>query len=254
MSSHDKGIDNARGFFHIRINKVWGKSDVCNKNFSLPDIVSGLNVILLSHLLDIIIHEVIITMNSVYGHYCSIRNGAWEVLIDYKVDRLPVSVVGIANAANIDVVKNSDVDILKGGELGVSILDGSKWAIIYDDTRPKEQIRFTIAHELGHIFLGHPLKSGYHARTFDKNRPDIERDADKFAARLLCPACVLWALNLHTADEIKAVCNVSYTAAKIRAERMEQLYARNKFLTSPLEKKIYINFKNYIDEYTYNNE
>lgn len=80
--------------------------------------------------------------------------------------------------------------------------------------------------------------------------PTIEQQADAFAARLLAPACVLWALNVRTMTEIAELCDISNTAAQIRAERMKILYSRNKFLTSPLEKAVYDNFKEYIQKQT----
>lgn len=70
-----------------------------------------------------------------------------------------------------------------------------------------------------------------------------------FASRLLAPACVLWGLNFHTAEEIAKVCNISITAAQIRAERMDMLYKRNKFLISPLERKVYEQLKGFIDKH-----
>lgn len=60
------------------------------------------------------------------------------------------------------------------------------------------------------------------------------------------PACVIWGLNIHTTKDIQDVFDVSYTAAEIRAERMQILYERNRFLTSPLEKRVYDRFEPYI--------
>ncbi len=69
-----------------------------------------------------------------------------------------------------------------------------------------------------------------------------------FAARLLAPACVLWGLRLHTWEEMADVCAISKPAAINRAARMEELYRRQKFLTSPLEQRVYEQFKPFIDE------
>lgn len=181
-----------------------------------------------------------------YGFYQNARDAAWQVLIDYNVQFLPVDLVQIALSAEISLIKSSEVCELKSNEIGASILDGDRWYIVYDDSVLMERIRFTIAHEMGHIFLGHPLKKGYHARTIDSARSDAERQADTFASRLLCPSCVLWGLNLRTPEDIAHICNVSLSAARIRAERMQVLYDRGKFLTSPLERKVYENFKEFI--------
>jgi Zn-dependent peptidase ImmA (M78 family) len=167
-------------------------------------------------------------------------------LIDFSVSELPVKPVRIARAAGIKVIKNSAVNELQPHESGASLLIEGQWYIIYDDENTRQRCRFTIAHELGHIFLGHELRKGYYARTFNTSRPAIEQQADSFAARLLAPACVLWALNAHTAAEISSLCDISNYAAQIRAERMTVLYSRNKFLTSPLEKAVYKNFGEYI--------
>ena len=137
--------------------------------------------------------------------------------------------------------------MLNPSENGASILYEKECFIVIDDENTVQRCRFTIAHELGHILLGHPTRNGYHARTIDKVRPQIESEADMFASRLLAPACVLWGLNLHTAEEIAKLCNVSITAAQIRAERMDVLYKRDKFLISPLERKVYEQFKGFID-------
>lgn len=184
----------------------------------------------------------------VYGKYKTLIDAAWQVLIDHNISELPVSVTSIAASEGISIIKNSQINILEKDESAMSLFDGSNWRIIYNDSEPTARCRFTIAHELGHIFLGHPLKSGIYTRTFEQNKPLIETEADMFAARLLAPACVLWGLNLHTPEEISAVCSISLAAARIRADRMKILYKRNKFLTSPIEKSVYRNFEKYISQ------
>ena len=140
-------------------------------------------------------------MHEIYGRYKNVRNSVWLILLDYNIKELPIDVFLIATIAGIKILKNSSVGTLKKNEIGKSVLDGEQWYIIYDDTMSIERIRFTIAHELGHIFLGHPLKDGYHTRTIDINKPIVETEADIFASRLLAPACVLWELNLHTHED-----------------------------------------------------
>lgn len=188
-------------------------------------------------------------MSEIYGRYKNARDSAWQVLIDYKINSLPVKISSIAVSAGINIIKNSTVHQLRDNEVGKSVLYNEQWFIIYDDLTSYYRIRFTIAHELGHIFLGHPLITGYHARTVDTSKPVAETEADIFASRLLAPACVLWGLNIHSPEDISRICGISYTAAKIRAKRMDILYTRNKFLTSPLEKQLYKQFENFINNY-----
>lgn len=183
----------------------------------------------------------------IYGAYKNVRNASWQCLIDYKVTDLPVDLVRIADEAGIIICKNSEVHELTGCESGACILEGDQWYLIYDDETVAGRRRFTIAHELGHIFLGHELMNSHHGRSFNILKPQVETEADIFASRLLSPACVLWGLNLHTAEEIAKACNISLAAAKVRAERMAILYGRQKFLTSPLERKVYEQFKGFIE-------
>lgn len=183
-----------------------------------------------------------------YGRYKGLRDAAWRVFLDYGICALPVKVIALAKLAGIRVVENGSVHELSDREIGLSILDGEQWHIIFDETMIETRIRFTIAHELGHIFLGHDLKAGYHARKFERLGKEEEREADMFAIRLLAPACVLWGLDLHTEKEIAAVCNISASAARQRAARMEELLRRGKFLTSPIERKVYEQFHPFIEE------
>lgn len=190
----------------------------------------------------------VVELANIYGVYKKARNASWQALIDNRVDSLPVDVVQIVNNNGIHLLKNSQARELRQGEAGISIFDGKQWFIVYDDTLPLGRKRFTVAHELGHIFLGHPLIAGFHARTTGGKLPQTENEANVFASRFLAPACVLWGLNAHTAAEISRFCEMSKEAAQIRAERMAELYRRNKFLTSPLERQVYDQFKDFIEQ------
>lgn len=185
-----------------------------------------------------------------YGVYQNVRNAAWQCLLDAGITELPVSVTKIAQHFDVTIVKNSVHGWLNPSQSGISYQSESgEWLIVYDDSDSTGRKRFTIAHELGHILLGHPLREGeQHTRVFNKERPEVEKEADMFAARILSPACVLWALDLHTPEEIAERCQISYAAAKYRAERMQILYSRQKFLTSPIERKVFEAFKPWIEQ------
>lgn len=183
---------------------------------------------------------------NIYGVYKNARNAAWQCLIEYRITTLPVDLLHIANEAGIIIRKNSEVHELTRCESGACILDGTQWYLIYDNEAMIGRRRFTIAHEFGHIFWGHEFLSGKHGRSFNTDKPQSETEADMFAVRLLAPACVLWGLDIHSYKEIIEVCNISIAAAKIRAERMVILYERQKFLTSPLERKVYDQFAGFI--------
>jgi Zn-dependent peptidase ImmA (M78 family) len=182
-----------------------------------------------------------------YGLYKNLRDGAWKTLLDNNISSLPVDVASIAQASDIKLIKDSDVNILLHGEHGRVYCANNEWFIVYNEKNPTDKSRYTVAHELGHIFLGHNLallKYGKAPKT--NKKPKSEQQADMFAERLLCPACVLWALNLKTPEEIARVCGVPLDVAKRRAKRMEELYKRNKFITSPLEESVFKLFNDFI--------
>ena len=150
-----------------------------------------------------------------YKIYTDIRDAAWQCLIDNNIDRLPVDVLKIARQSNIDVKKNSRIKIL--------------------------------AHELGHILLGHVKTYAKYATIEDIGiKPKAEKQADTFALRLLCPACILMELDLHTPEEISTFCRVPTHWAQKRSDRMKELYKRNKFFTNNLEIEIHKNFNIYL--------
>lgn len=184
-----------------------------------------------------------------YGMYKGIRDGAWRCLLECKITTLPVDVISIAKAVGVSVKRESNAKILLPGENGKLMCHNDEWILIYNDSNPAEISRFTIAHELGHFLLGHHEKYEKYKDTRDTSKKSqSEQQADMFACRLLCPACVLWGLDLHTPEDIAHYCGIEISIANERAQRMKLLYERNKFLTSPREIQLYEAFKPFIDE------
>lgn len=181
----------------------------------------------------------------VYGRYKGIRNAVWQALIDYNVRVLPVSVSDITDQLGIRIIDNISVNLLKNDERGATIYVNKQWYIILDDKEAIETQRFTAAHELAHILLGHTLTAKTKYRTFAQ-RTEEEQAADMFAARLLAPACVLHEMRAFTPERIRIVCNISTAAAKIRAERMQELERRNKYYLHPLERQVKAQFEDFI--------
>lgn len=188
-------------------------------------------------------------MSDFYGVYAHCRDSAWRCLIDFDVRELPVKVVAIARRAGIRVVKDSDVGELRQDEYGASIKCADSWTIVYDDSLPAEESRFVIAHELGHIFLGHDCKYSGDATIIDERKLRSETQADMFAERLLAPAFALHELEITDADGIRGLCKLPPGAAKRRARRMELLEERGAFYASPLEKRLYSRFYPWLIEF-----
>lgn len=186
-----------------------------------------------------------------YAKYKEVRDVSWEIFLEYGIDTLPVDVVALANNLDVQVVKNSEVHLLEKSQKAISLFYNNQWYIVYYETQDSKVLTFTLAHELGHIVLGHELIRNDNTQlTFNTSKPQTETDADMFAIRLLAPACVLWGLKLHHPREVSEICNISISAATHRFNRLQKLKKRNKFLTSPTEKKVFKQFERFINSYS----
>lgn len=202
-----------------------------------------------------------------YKDYQQARDMSWKILLDCEVQALPVKITAICKRLDIAVYSyDKGRNLLKalGLEYHTRRTDGftiyfDKPIIFYNSKLPATRCRFTIAHELGHILEGH-IKQGQ--ATAINREPDAHDNpqevvANQFAARVLAPACVLWGLHIHRAEDIAKLCDISLQAANFRARRLEQLYQReqyflqtrgyNCFLLSTLEKQVYAQFQEYIN-------
>lgn len=171
-----------------------------------------------------------------YGIYKNVRNASWQCLIDCEIVELPIKPVQIASYYHMHC-KQANKSVLNGMSGEIKSVNGEIF-ISFDAQEPRQRQRYTIMHELCHYLLGH-LGDEPLSRSESECHPEEEQAADKFAIDMLAPACVLWGLNLHTAEEISKICNISMQSAKICAERMKLLYQRNMFLSHPLERQVF---------------
>lgn len=197
-----------------------------------------------------------------YENYKKARDAAWKMLIKYRVGKLPVNITEICVGEGFILLPYTRVsDKLSMLGLsehakktdGFSMLANRHLLLFYDDTKDWRRQRFTIAHELGH-YLNGDLSEKPTARNTEPSDSDDPREtsANMTACRILAPACVLWHMNITDARGIARLCDISYSAAKWRAERLKTLMARDAkyrelyghgcFLMSPLERAVYKQF------------
>lgn len=210
-------------------------------------------------------------MESPYGQYQNARDASWLCLIHHGVQSLPVSMSKLLRESGVPIGRYCD-NAAKLRHIGLDRLmvnDGftirdhaGKLFVYYNEQCSPQRTRFTLAHELGHIVLGHLTAGDFGVQYSPRNneplevRDPAEREANVFASRLLAPACVLWRLGIHRAEDIAQLCQISTTAAQFRAERMDRLYQREAdwlstkgrscFLQSPLEQQVLAQFEEYV--------
>ncbi len=199
-------------------------------------------------------------------NYKRARDLAWQILLNHEVKKLPVDVFRICSLEKINVFTyESGRNFISSLNLEEHTRENDAFSIrgviFYDSTKPESRIRFSIAHELGHIFL-HYGKESERASVYNREAvpvdDPIETEANIFASRLLAPLCILQFLNLNSANEISETCGIGYTAANLRYGRLCEIRQRNAerkrsknhgtFLLSRLERRVVENFKEYIEK------
>ena len=194
-----------------------------------------------------------------YQRYQEARDTAWRALLRLPEKKLPVDVGALAKLIGMDVLPFPDGEenprlakLLEGlgGALAISLRIRGKWQIfLREDALDDARRRFAVAHELGHLLLGHETRvvsTGVRAFESEENEGDVMDDpedladyaADIFAVRLLSPACVLHELGVDTPGGIGLLCGLPPKAAAMRADRMELLNERDAFFKHDLERQV----------------
>ena len=192
-----------------------------------------------------------------YTDYKSARDTAWQILIDCGVSALPVKTSQIcehygwilrsyqSGAGSIEALGLTGLTKKTDGFCAVT---ENHTYIFYDRVMPAARQRFTVAHEIGHLMLGHVgpgMATTQNREPTGTEKPE-EQQANQFAARLLAPACVLHEIGAVTPEAIARCCGISRQAAELRAARMRELERRGRFYSHPLERELVSRFGSYI--------
>ena len=113
----------------------------------------------------------------------------------------------------------------------------NKYIILYNDLDVVKmncfRYRFSIAHELGHIFLGHlnDERSRIFRGSFSKKEyEELEEEADQFAAYILCPYAAFTDLEVLSVGRLSSICHLSKFASERRYAEYTEWF-NNKTLT-----------------------
>ena len=125
-------------------------------------------------------------------NYTFAGNMARKVIKDCKLTKVPTELIKIFQILGLKYIELSDAEDIDGAILEIE----SKPAIaVLNRAKPIQRQRFTLAHELGHIFLEHSKRDLYDAEEsradaenpMVRTKPPKEVEADIFASELLIP-------------------------------------------------------------------
>ena len=192
-----------------------------------------------------------------YAQYQNARDAAWRALLDLPEKKLPVDADALAKKLGVEIhpfpgkeqaLLHNLVNRAAAGPC-VSLRIRRAWHIfLRANAFDESHRRFAVAHELGHLLLGHEtetLAPGVRCFAARESTGDVLEDtqemddyyADVFAIRLLAPAFALHEMHIDSSGGIMRLCGLPPHAAALRAERMELLNERDAFYTHILETK-----------------
>ena len=127
-----------------------------------------------------------------------------------------------------------DIDV-RGKDLsnkfsGILIIRSNTFGILYNSSMSKNRIRFTIAHELGHLMLCHEFDKEIINEKYDINKQTDwwELEANTFAANLLMPQKVLQKDTKNLRQEDIPILSQRYAVSE--AAMTNRIYFSNQLL------------------------
>ena len=192
-----------------------------------------------------------------YPRYAYARQRAYQLLCELEIDRLPVDPWKIAEALpNVHICKWTvlrdncgDPDPLfinkEGADAKTQHLRGqADYLVVYDDrVENYQRVRWTIAHEIGHIVLGHLVSFDATAlcrgTLTEAEYKVLEREADTFAVNLLVPMTIINRLpSIKTKADFMELCDLSGKASDNCMEELRMLKSGQK-IPFPIRQRIF---------------
>lgn len=173
-----------------------------------------------------------------YARYDYCAKKACEFLEQYNIKSFPINPFEVIQAEKYGLMKYSDFmeeyhcsldkvcTCLRSAD-GKTIFDGQYYSIAYNDFKVDTRIRFTLMHELGHIFLNHlidfekteimrdgKITSGLTRQEYKV----LENEANAFARNVLSPVSMFLTLKDKSINNVSFTFGISPSAAETRID------------------------------------
>lgn len=169
-----------------------------------------------------------------YARYDYCNQRACDFLEEFKITTFPVDVEEIIRRNKWGLVKYSELmgyfgcDRMKviqclGSEDGFTTWDGDNYTISYnDDSILGNRIRFTLMHEIGHVYLNHLIDFEstqiYRGSLTKAENKVLENEANAFARNVLVPTSMLQHLTNKNINNVAHRFGITPSAAQTRLE------------------------------------
>lgn len=191
--------------------------------------------------------------------YRHIQNTVLQFMLNQGVKKYPINIKKLAEKNGWELISLKSLKEDKHLSLyALNISDAitfynsetMQYKIVYDDSvRPTQRIRFSLAHEIGHILLKHLEKQnipqGKQITLINQNEI-VEQEADFFAANLLSSNIILKALGINSVQQLMRLCGITKSAAVSRLKNYDKWKGFK--IKSQLEYSLLENFEQFIKE------
>lgn len=200
-------------------------------------------------------------MCSASADYDGAAKLAYNTLLKYSNGMLPVNVKQIVKSfKNIKLISfkkymramgYSYEELIDkfGSERGFTIFDSKedKYLIVYNKEDDECTQRWTIAHELGHILMGHLKREDYNLIHYNNGEHPMEKEANTFAKHLLAPFPLISRIKVEnknydivSPDKISIIFDINITPSAYICQHFSKLYycPRDMRLESKFSKSI----------------
>lgn len=180
-----------------------------------------------------------------YARYNYVNKKASEFLAKYEINSFPIDPMLIIKQERWGIEKYSELMVAFNCSIGqvckclrsldgYTVYDDVNFTIAYNDVGKSDgRIRFTLMHEIGHIYLNHLIDfektclyrgGGGLSKEEDKV---LENEANAFARNVLVPISIIQKLKNKSLYNIAYRFGITYKAARVRMELLETDYSMN---------------------------